>query len=137
MLSLREVVSPTQPVLRQFAGLLVLFCGGLGLWQMLSTGPLWSKVLCGVGLVVGILGLIRTDLIKPLWIVWMIVLFPVAWVITHVLLAVLYFGLFTPIGLVLRMVRGDVLQHTIDRECESYWEPKAQPTSVKSYFRQF
>jgi len=49
---------------------------------------------------------------------------------------IIYFGVFLPFGLVFRLLRRDALQLELDRDRDSYWEPKKQPTSAASYYRQ-
>ncbi len=40
---------------------------------------------------------------------WMILAFPIGWTVSQVMLAVMFFGLFTPIGLVFRLIGRDPL----------------------------
>jgi hypothetical protein len=47
----------------------------------------------------------------------------------------LYFGFFTPISLVLKLLGKDLLNKKIDKSQESYWvERKTQPQSMKNQF---
>ena len=49
----------------------------------------------------------------------------------------MFFGLFTPIGLVFRLIGRDPLQRARRAGVESYWAPKPAPADVRSYFKQF
>ena len=40
---------------------------------------------------------------------WMILAFPIGWTISQVILVVMFFGLFTPIGLIFRLLGRDPL----------------------------
>ena len=55
--------------------------------------------------------------------------------ISKVILFVLYFGLFTPISLLLKLLGKDLLDKKIDKDADSYWiERENQPESMKFQF---
>ena len=68
---------------------------------------------------------------------WMVLAFPIGWTVSQVMLAIMFFGLFTPIGLVFRLIGRDPLQRTRPSGRESYWEPKPTPADLRRYFKQF
>jgi hypothetical protein len=53
------------------------------------------------------------------------------------MIALMFFGLFAPIGLVFRLLGRDPLQRSRTPARESYWVPKPAPTNLRSYFQQF
>lgn len=55
---------------------------------------------------------------------------------SRVVLAAAFFGVVTPIGLVMRLFGRDFLARKRASK-PSYWEPKPAPAGVRSYFRQF
>jgi hypothetical protein len=67
----------------------------------------------------------------------MVAAFPIGWVLSHVLLAIVYYGVFTPIGRVMRMRGRDPMQRRFDSQTESYWVPRNSEKSAQDYFRQF
>ncbi len=74
---------------------------------------------------------------RPMYVGWMYAVYPIGYVVSHVLLGVLYFGLLTPAGLLLRLFGYDPMQRRFDRAAKTYWierEPKGKPSD---YFRQF
>ena len=130
---------PSARELRWFAGLLIVFCGGVaGIWWRRSgqtAGPAWMM---SVALVVGLVGLAFPAAIRWVYVVWMAAVWPIGWVVSHVLLAVIFFGVITPIGLILRAVGRDPMCKKLDRSAKSYWI--ARPTDdpdPQQYFRQF
>ncbi|APW64247.1 SxtJ family membrane protein [Paludisphaera borealis] len=130
--------APTAKTLRQFAGLWLIFFGGLGLWEALGRGH--SNLGAGLGAVAvvgGLLGLLRPDFLRPIYVAWMVLAFPIGWTVSLVMLAIMYYGLFTPIGLVFRLIGRDALQRTRRPGIESYWVPKPTPTDPRRYFKQF
>jgi hypothetical protein len=66
----------------------------------------------------------------------MIVAFPIGWLVSHVMLAVLYFVLFLPLGLMFRLLGRDALSLR-KPSVETYWTEKQQPEDVVRYFRQY
>lgn len=129
---------PTTTTLRQFAGLWLVFFGGLGLWEALARGHTFLGAgLIVASVVIGAPGLVRPGLLRPLFVAWMVLAFPIGWTVSLVMLAILYYGLFTPIGLVFRLVGRDALQRTRKPALETYWTPKPTPTDPRRYFKQF
>ena len=61
---------------------------------------------------------------------------PIGWVISHLVLGIIYFGVVTPIGWALRATGRASLRTEIDRDAGSYWEEREQPGGVEDYLRQ-
>ncbi len=56
-------------------------------------------------------------------------------VISKVIMFILYFGLFTPVSFVLKLLGKDLLDKKIDKSQKSYWiERETQPQSMKHQF---
>ncbi len=62
---------------------------------------------------------------------------PIGYVVSHLMLAAVYYVVLTPIGLLMRVLRYDPMQRRFDREATSYWVPRQQKEGTKTYFRQF
>ena len=63
---------------------------------------------------------------------------PVGYVVSHVILAAVYYLVLTPIGLIMRLVGHDPLARTFDSGKSTYSiERPSQPVDPKRYFRQF
>jgi hypothetical protein len=67
----------------------------------------------------------------------MVGLSPIGWVISHVILAVIYYLVLTPIGLLLRAAGRDLLARRRDPTAESYWIDRGAKPEVERYFRQY
>ena len=85
---------------------------------------------------VGLAGLFEPGLIKWVFVGWMILAFPIGWTISHLILALVYFGMFLPVGLVARMFGYDPLQLN-ESDQTSYWQELSPVESKERYFRQF
>jgi Saxitoxin biosynthesis operon protein SxtJ len=129
---------PPRKVLLQFAGLWLLFFGGLALWEIFWRGRIeFGGALALLAVTIGSMGLIRPEWIRYIYVGWMILAFPVGWMMSQIILLAMFFGLFTPIGLIFRLFRRDTLQQIRRPDLESYWEPKPEPTDLRRYFKQF
>jgi Saxitoxin biosynthesis operon protein SxtJ len=129
---------PPLRTLRQFAGLWLAFFGAWGVHQALIRGHAKAGLILGfAALCVGLMGLIRPAAIRPIYVGWMVLAFPIGWTVSQVTLAIMFFGLFTPIGLVFRLLGRDPLERAPRRELESYWTPKPAPADPRRYFKQF
>ena len=129
--------NPDNRLLRQFAGLWILFFGGIALSQYVRNNNTAAAIVVGVLTVsVGVPGLFFPRLLKPVFVGWMILAFPIGWLISRIILLLLYFGVFAPVGFVLRMLGHDPLRLK-KPDAESYWEEKTQQTSLRRYLKQF
>jgi len=124
--------------LRQFAALWALLSAVLPFWYGLPTES-WALTLAvgGLGAAVGLLGIVKPGAVRPLFVGAMVLTFPIGWVVSRILLALVYFTVVTPTGLVLRLLGRDALRLRKPENLESYWVPKPAPSGVGSYFNQF
>lgn len=123
---------PSRRMLRQFGGLLAGIGLGLALWRG-THGADW-RLLAAVATVAGAVTLARPEALRPLFVGWLMLAFPIGWLVGRVALAVIFFGFFTPAGIVLRMSGRDPLRRT--RRTGTYWTPRPRPESG-DYFRQY
>jgi hypothetical protein len=131
-------LSPPARTLRQFAGLWLLFFLMLACWQGLVRGnTTLGWILAGVGVVAGLPGLLRPELVRYLFVGSLIVTFPIGWVVSFVLLAVLFYGLFTPLSLGFRLFGRDPLALRRRDAGQTYWTAKPAAVNVQSYFNQY
>ena len=74
---------------------------------------------------------------RPLYGAWMSLVYPIGWVISHVILIAIYFFVFTPTAWILRLAGSDPMQRQMDRGAISYWVRHHQPYEPLRYFKQF
>jgi hypothetical protein len=120
--------------LREFSGVWLVFFCGVAVAQASANSKL-AVILVAIGLVVGIIGLIRPALVKMLFSIAMAIAFPIGWVMTRLLLGFLFFGIFTPVGWLFRQLKRDPL-HIRKPAVSSYWVQARQPADRTSYLRQ-
>lgn len=85
-----------------------------------------------------ILGAVAPALLKPAYIFWMNLAFLLGWVNTKLILAVIFYFIITPIGLVMRIFGVDLLDRKTNRDKDTYWIRKDNKDFDKTrYQRQF
>jgi hypothetical protein len=130
--------SPSAKTLRQFAGLWLACFGGLALWEGFIRGhATTAAVFFTLALAVGPLGLVWPSVVRPIYVAWMVLAFPIGWAVSQLTLALLFYGLFTPIGLVFRLIGRDPLHLARPQGVETYWSRKVTPADPRRYFQQF
>src|SRR5215210_5034745 len=72
----------------------------------------------------------------PIFIGWMYATYPMGWILSHVVLLIVFFLVIVPFGLVVRLARRDPLARRVDRTAETYWVRRSGPSDVRRYFRQ-
>jgi hypothetical protein len=129
---------PAPRTLRQFAGLWILFFGGLACWHGLWRANQGLALLfAALAVAVGPLGLVKPEAIRWVFVGWMVLAFPIGWAVSRVVLGVLFYGVFTPIGLVFRLLGRDPLDRRPRPDQPTYWAPKPAAAGARSYFQQF
>lgn len=94
--------------------------------------------LMGTGSLFLIIGIIRSNLLKPIYILWMKLAFVLGWINTRILLAAMFYLVVTPIGLVLKLFGKDLLDRRIEVKRDSYWQKKEYKAFKQTdYERQF
>jgi hypothetical protein len=134
--------NPSRSDLRLFAGVwfpLFFFVAGLQTWRKRrKTGSLQSAiVIWAIAGVISLIALAWQGAGRLLYVGLMYLTLPIGWVMSHAILAVMYYGVMTPIGLLLRLFGHDSMRRTFDRSASSYWLPRRETESPDRYFRQF
>jgi hypothetical protein len=62
--------------------------------------------------------------------------YPIGVVVSHVVLAIVFFLVLSPIGLAVRLLGHDPLARGFDRGAKSYWRRRDMTKPVGSYFNQ-
>ncbi|MCJ7545959.1 MAG: SxtJ family membrane protein [Deltaproteobacteria bacterium] len=122
---------------RKFAitvGLLLLLISGFLLWkEKASFQPI---LIIGIILLAG--GVALPTIFKPIYWVWMAFATILGWVMTRVILSVVFFLVITPIGLIARLVGKQFLELKCDNSQDTYWDYRStEKHSLESYEKQF
>jgi len=117
---------PSPREMRQWALIMAPALGLVGAlfyfvdWGIFSGGQGFAKILWSFGGFAFLTGITGTRLGLPAYWAWMGFVFVVSWLITHVSLALVYFLVVTPLGLVGRLIGRDKLQLRA-RHRKTYW----------------
>src|SRR4030042_3153366 len=81
-----------------------------------------------------IFAFIMTNLLKPVYILWMKLAFILGWINTRLILIIMFYLVLTPMSIVLRLLGKDLLDRKIDKNRDSYWHKKeAKVFNVSNY----
>jgi len=74
---------------------------------------------------------------RPLFVLMSLAAYPIGFVVSHLALAILFFAVLTPVGLLFRLLGRDPLSRRFEPEKRSYWVDLPKVSSHADYFRQF
>ncbi|SRR6056297_725447 len=98
----------------------------------------WAVILSGAALSLGGLFYGIPEYRRPIYEAFLKLTYPIQWVVTTVLLGIVYFGVLTPIAGLLRLRRYDPLErHGVPPDDGSYWKQRDAPASSNSYFKTY
>ena len=130
--------NPTERMLRQFAALWVVFFAGLASWQELyHHRHTLAIALAILSVTVGPLGLRWPRTIRPVFVGWMALAYPIGWTVSRILLGTAFYGLFTPLGWIFRLAGRDELGLKGQPHAITYWHDKPTALDKAKYLRQF
>jgi len=129
---------PSPADLRTFGRLLVPFVALSGAVVRLRTGS--SGASAAVWIAGGLLAAVYLAVPaarRPIFVGWNGVTYPIGWAVSHVVLAVVFYLVFTPIGFLVRHLSGDPLERRFEPARPSYWVERDGPPPAGRYFRQY
>jgi hypothetical protein len=138
---------PSTRELRSFALIFLAGSGIIGLvlaWKLEAlrtagwhSGWIAPVSLWAAGGVAGVLGLAAPRAVKPLYVLWMGLSYPLGLALSHVALGVVYFVVITGTGAILRILGRDALHRRFKAGAGSYWVRRPGSVDSKRYLRQF
>jgi TRAP-type C4-dicarboxylate transport system permease small subunit len=130
--------NPSQRELKWFGVLLVVFfavVAGLLWWR--ASQPTAAVVVLGLGLVLVVVYAAFPGLRRSVYLGWMYAALPIGWVVSHVLLGIIFYLIMTPIGLTMRLLGYDAMLRRFDDAADTYWVRRDPESDTRRYFRQF
>ena len=101
---------------------------------ILPTGALWVFVgLAGYCALASALGLVA--LVRPVFVGMTLIGWPIGMVVSTVLLSLIYFLMFTPLGLLFRLIGRDAMRRKRHGKADSYWIIRENQRKPASYLR--
>ena len=115
-------------------GLLLMVLAGFLFWR----GKESFEIILVTGSVLLVLGLVIPVLLKPIYWIWMVLAVILGWIMTRVILSLLFYVVITPIGLFSRLFGSKFLDLKWDKSKDSYWNPRTtNQRNNEDYERQF
>lgn len=114
-------------------GLILLVISAILFWKANTSYLIFiiiGLVLLGSGLTIPII-------LKPIYFIWMVFATILGWIMTRVILSLLYYAIMTPIGLILRLFGKQFIELEWDKSKGSYWNYRSSKTEIASYEKQF
>ena len=123
--------------LRKFGvtiGIILLIIAGVLFWKEKES----FQIVLTFGGALCILGIAIPLILKPIYWVWMIFAAILGWIMTRIILSLLFYIIITPIGLTLRFFGKQFLELRWEKSKESYWNFRTNEHLKKeNYEKQF
>ena len=116
-------IKSTKSDFRKFGvtiGVFLMVVAGFLFWR----GRESFEVLLISGLILCVLGLTIPVILKPIYWVWMVFATILGWIMTRVILSLLFYVVITPIGVFSRLFGNQFLELKWDKSKDSYWNPR-------------
>ncbi len=86
-------------------------------WIFSFNFPTWPWILAGI---LAAWALLAPASLQPVYVGWMKFGHVMNWINTHLILGLLFYGMFLPFGLVMRLFGKDPMQRSLDKSITSY-----------------
>lgn len=130
-------IKSTKKELRNFGitiGVILLVIGGYLFFKEL--GSYQTFLYLAIALIG--LGLIIPNLLKPIYLIWMIFAVIIGWVMTRVILSLLFYFIITPIGIIAKILNKDFLNLKKEYGKTTYWNKRDRSLELnQDYSKQF
>jgi hypothetical protein len=131
---------PTGRQLQQFGLIWLAFFGAAGaLAYFRSHAVTAALVLWALAVVVPAVGWTAPRFMRLVYVGMSYLAWPIGFVVSHLVLAAVYYLVLTPIGLFMRLLGHDPMARRFDPTASSYWHrrPETHTMGPGRYFRQF
>jgi hypothetical protein len=115
-------------------GVFLMVIAGFLFWR----GKESFEILLVSGFVLFVLGLVIPVVLKPIYWIWMILAVILGWIMTRVILSLLFYIVITPIGIFSRLFGSKFLDLKWEKSKDSYWNTRTtKQRNNEEYERQF
>lgn len=130
--------NPSRRELKQFAFAWLVFfllIAGLMHWKGACAPIVWAVV--SVAILVPSLGCLSRQALRPAYLGMAYLAYPIGFVLSHLILMLVYYLIMTPTGLILRLTNRGFFPKKPDPEIGSYWTAKTRTRKADDYFKQY
>jgi hypothetical protein len=133
--------NPSGRQLLVFGSAWLVFFGGWGLAAWMRGRHNTGEILWTSGAIVPLAGVASRKLLRHAYVGLSYATYPVGFVVSHLVLALVYFLALTPIGLTMRrltmrLLGHDPLTRNFEPGARTYWKPREKTKPADSYFNQ-
>ncbi len=122
--------------LKSFGIIIGIILLGIGVLLFINEKEFY-KIFIFIGIAFIGFGIIVPIVLKPFYFIWMVFSVILGWVMTRVILSLIFYFIITPIGLVSRIVSKDFLGLKIKNQ-DSYWNHRDRDIELnQNYEKQF
>jgi hypothetical protein len=137
-LELQQVLSKaSKQEYRKFGLTLGIVFSLIGLflfWKSKGSAPYF--IVIGVGFILS--GFIIPSALKYIYTIWMGFAVIMGYFMSRVILSLIFFLMFAPVGIITRLLRKDLLKEKWDKNADSYWiRREKKPYDLKSAENQY
>lgn len=136
MISELKEIQATPKNLKSFGlilGGILLAIAAAGWWKGKPTYPYWLFT----GLPIFLIAAFYPLILGPLYKAWMSVAMLIGWVLTRVILAVLFYAIITPLGIINRLTGKNILSDRPGNQSSTYWIKRTPQKAKEQYENQF
>ena len=117
--------------LRQFGITVGAVFLALTLWMFLKQYPILFQYLLGIiGILLMVIGISCSSVLRRIYKVWMGIAFAMGWIVSRILLVIIFYLVLTPIGLTARLFGKDFLDIRVKKVQDSHWIKRDREKAV-------
>jgi hypothetical protein len=129
---------PDNRKLQHFAAALIVLLCVLAVREFLRAEVTAASILLAVAGASVLCALTKAQLLRPVYVALTVVTFPIGWTISQLIIAVLYYGLITPVAALLRLAGRDRLRlKRPTQRRDTYWIERKGDDEPGRYLKQF
>jgi hypothetical protein len=139
--------NPSRKMCRQFGAVAFIVFGALGAWALIrhrlfgfglsaEAARITGAALIVLAVACGALAIVAPRSLRWLSVALTLLVLPIGMVVSFVIVAALFYLLFTPVALFFRLIGRDLMHRRFEPSAETYWTRRKPVTDVKRYLRQ-
>ena len=114
-------------------GILLMIIAGILFWKEKES----FQIFLTIGAVLCVFSVVIPVILKPIYWIWMIFATILGWIMTRVILSILFYVIITPIGLISRLFGKQFLELKWNEKNSTYWNYRSDKLDKRSYEKQF
>ena len=136
MMNLKHEISARE--LRKFGLALTILLLIIGYFRFIKTGAETLPWLWGIAVFVLIFTILKPVILKPIFRIALLIGHVLGWINTRLILGIIFYLIFTPVSLVMRLTGYDPLNRSFKKDTDTYWIKREKIVKDREqYLKQF